>query len=428
MWRSAVPTVLTIALISAGSVVRAATATAASTRAEPPPDLGARVPPAELLVPPHLPVPTDRASARRLADAVVQHAPLTSGDVEWAESLANRYESEPALQALRECVLAEAAAQATHDRRFVEALAYLRRAASLYPKHRGPRIHLIDVLLKTSDWVEAESAARQSLLLDADDVEAAVGLAYALMRQDRNDEAVRVLEDLLSRHDDAVARQLLARIRRILEQEKSLAEERESHFTLRYDGQVNDAVGHRVLEMLEGDYASLAAQLGHQPREAVPVILLANEEYYRVAPEWSGGEFDVVDGRIRIPIRGLTEDRVPRLGPTLVHELTHVFVASASGNLAPRELQEGLAQYMEGRRLAQLPRIADGKHADVARSYRDALSFVEFLINRGGVGGLSFAVRETGDTGELDKGFLAAYAQDYAASRAAWQSSLASQP
>jgi tetratricopeptide (TPR) repeat protein len=424
MWRSAARAVLALMSVAA---VSAAT-TAETPRADPPPDLGARVPPAELLVPPHLPVPSDRASARRLADAVVQHAPLSSGDVEWAESLANRYENEPALQALRECVLAEAAGQATRERRFVEAIAYLRRAASLYPKHRGPRIHLIDVLLKTSDWLEAESAARQSLLLEPDDVEAAVGLAYALMRQDRNDEAVRVLEDILSRRDDAVARQMLARVRRILEQEKKLAEERESHFTLRYDGQVNEAVGRRVLELLEGDYASLVAQLGHQPREAIPVILLANEEYYKDAPEWSGGEYDVVDGRIRLPIRGLTEERVARLAPTLVHELTHVFVASASGNLAPRDLQEGLAQYMEGKRVAQMRPLPTGKHADVARSYRDALSFVEFLVQRGGIGGISFAVRETGDTGELDKGFLAAYAQDYAACRAAWQASLASQP
>jgi hypothetical protein len=73
---------------------------------------------------------------------------------------------------------------------------------------------------------------------------------------------------------------------------------------------------------------------------------------------------------------------------------------------------------MEGRRLATQPRVVDAKHADVARAYRSALAFVESLIERGGLGTLGFAVRETGETGDLNKGFLSAYALDYDALRA----------
>jgi tetratricopeptide (TPR) repeat protein len=416
------------ALAAVAVCTSAAAAGGEGARPEPPPALDAPRVTIEGLVPPRLPVASDRTAAQGLAEAVAGHAPLTSGDVEWAESLARRYPGEETLQLLREHVLAEAAAQGTRERRFVEALAYLRRATSLYPRHRAAHIHLIDVLLKTGDWISAESAARETLLLDAGDPEAAIGLGYALMRQDRNDEALRALEELLARRDHPLARALLLRIQRIVAQEKSLAEERQSHFTLRYDGQVDEAVGRRVLEVLEGHYASLAAQLGHQPREAVPVILLANEQYYRVAPEWSGGQFDALDGRIRLPVRGLTDEHVPLLSPTLLHELTHVFVASASGNLAPRDLQEGLAQYMEGKRVADLEHLRAGKHAEVAQAYRAALSFVEHLVHRGGIGSLSFALRETGETGDLEKGFLAAYAEDYTAARAAWTNAHASQP
>jgi tetratricopeptide (TPR) repeat protein len=404
----------------------AAPAGAANPPPEPPPDLTAPTAAAETLtmVMPNLPVASDRDATRRLAEAASQHAPLTAGDVEWAEALANRYSKEEALQVLREAVLGEAAAQATAERRFLDALTYLRRATSLYPKHRGAYIRLLDVLLKKGDWVEAESVARQALPLDGRHADAAVGLAYALMRQDRNDEAIDLLEQLPAGVSNSTTQLLLARLRKIVAQEKSLAEERQVHFALRYDGTVNEAVGRRVLDVLEEHYSSLAAQLGHQPSDAVPVILLAREQYYADAPEWSGGEYDAADGRIRIPIRGLDAEHVPQLSRTLMHELTHVFVTSASGNLAPRDVQEGLAQYMEGRRMATVTRPANAKYAEVARDYRAALSFVEFLIDQGGIASLSFALRETGETGNLDKGFLAAYASDYTALRASWKASI----
>lgn len=370
---------------------------------------------------PSLPVGSDNESARRLADALTRHRTLSSADVESAEALANQYSAEEALQTLRECVLSEAAAQAVAERRFLEALAYLRHAASLYPTHRAAHIRLLDVLLKKGDWMEAESAARNALSLHSGDVDASIGLAYALMRQDRNDEAARVLEDLGPDEAPPVARALRERLRKIAAQEKALAEERFPHFTLRYDGAVREDVGRRVLDLLEEQYRDLAAIFGHQPLDTVPVILLSNEQYYAQAPEWSGGEFDATDGRIRLPIRGLTEAGVPALGRTLKHELTHVFVADATGRLAPRELQEGIAQYMEGKRLEKAARAANPKYADVHASYRAALSFTEFLIQEGGLATLGFALRETGETGDLEKGFLAAYNRDYRTLEAEWR-------
>ena len=35
---------------------------------------------------------------------------------------------------------------------------------------------------------------------------------------------------------------------------------------------------------------------------------------------------------------------------TLIHELTHAFVHDRTKGVAPREIHEGLAQYMEGKR------------------------------------------------------------------------------
>jgi len=47
----------------------------------------------------------------------------------------------------------------------------------------------------------------------------------------------------------------------------------------------------------------------------------------------------------------LTASLNPELDQTLIHELVHAFLADRSRGVAPRDLHEGLAQYMEGKRL-----------------------------------------------------------------------------
>src|SRR6185503_2734557 len=118
-------------------------------------------------------------------------------------------------------------------------------------------------------------------------------------------------------------------------------------------GQEHEGVGREILRALERHYATLASTLDHQPAASIPVILFSGQAYYDAAgaPAWSGGAYDTLDGRIRIPIGGLTPSLTPDMDGTLIHELTHAFVADRSRGVAPREIQEGLAQYMEGKRL-----------------------------------------------------------------------------
>jgi hypothetical protein len=172
---------------------------------------------------------------------------------------------------------------------------------------------------------------------------------------------------------------------------------------------------------------TLAAALGHQPLDRVDVLLLAKEEYYGDAPDWSGGNFDHFDRRIRVPVRGLTEARVARMNGTLLHELTHVFTADATADLSPSELQEGVAQYMEGKRSDSFRPPADDPYAEVRRRYLSALLFTEYLVQQGGLSTLAFALRETGRAGDLQKGFLAAYNRDYATLQSEWERQSAAQ-
>ena len=111
---------------------------------------------------------------------------------------------------------------------------------------------------------------------------------------------------------------------------------------------------------------------------------------------------------------------------TLIHELTHAFVADRTRGLAPRDIQEGLAQYMEGQRVTtvltpqQLTLLADGRAGGVGGFYLYSLSFVEYLIASRGMGGMNDLVRAMGETGSVDEAFRQVYGQDHKATAQAW--------
>ena len=80
----------------------------------------------------------------------------------------------------------------------------------------------------------------------------------------------------------------------------------------------------------------------------IGVILYTGQDFADItrAPNWAGA---INDGRMRIPVEGLTS-MTNELARVLKHELTHSFVAQKTGGRCPVWLQEGLAQYMEGKR------------------------------------------------------------------------------
>ena len=290
-------------------------------------------------------------------------------------------------------------------------------------------------MLEAEDWAGAEAAARAVLSLEPRHRDALLGLGYALMRQDRNAEAADALQAALDIQNDDAVRALLARIRKGMDDEKGMTEQQLSHFHVRYDGDAHDAVGREILRVLERHYATLASTLDHQPAAAIPVILFTREGYYNAsgAPAWSGGIYDGTDGRIRIPIGGLSASLTPDMDGTLIHELTHAFVADLSRGVAPREIQEGLAQYMEGKRLGseltdeQMQALADGRLGGVGGYYLAALSFVEHLIAERGMGGMNDLLKAMGETGDVDEAFKKVQGRSYAAARSDWAGRLRQQ-
>ena len=79
------------------------------------------------------------------------------------------------------------------------------------------------------------------------------------------------------------------------------------------------------------------------------MTLYTNTAFFDVtqAPTWAGA---LNDGKLRIPISGLSSV-TPELGHVLKHELAHSFIMKLSGSRCPPWLNEGIAQFLEPRRL-----------------------------------------------------------------------------
>jgi tetratricopeptide (TPR) repeat protein len=370
----------------------------------------------------------DRGRVEDLVRRLVNPSSLTAADVQAAEELLARHPDERPLRDLLEALLLAAAERHHRQRQFTQAIAYLQRAKEVQPTSTRPLLGLLRMAMDTGDWAGAEAAARATIALEPRRFDAWQGLGYALMRQDRNREAMDALRAALDVRDDTDIRLLLERIQKGLSDERGMAERRVSHFNVRYDGEEHEAVGREIVRALEHHYATLATALSYEPAATIPVILFTREGYYTAsgAPAWSGGAFDNIDGRIRIPIGGLTTSLTPDMDETLLHELTHAFIADRTRGAAPRELHEGLAQYMEGKRIdsmlgrEQVTALADGRIGGVAGFYLGALAFVEYLIANRGLGGINDLLRAMGESGNVDESFRQVHGTTFRGAQQAW--------
>jgi hypothetical protein len=398
---------------------------------QPPPiaPLTAPPPPAEAFRPqtPSLP-DADAETLVLLGGRLRARARISDSDLAAGEALLRRHPEEPAARALLSAVLTAVAAQDRVARQPEKAALGLRRAIELRPEELAPRVLLVAVLLEAADWPGAEAAARDLLSRNPRHPEALRALGFALLRQDRIREAHEALRDSLEARDDPATRALFDRVQKAQADERGMTEQRLAHFNVRYDGFAHEDVGREILRLLERHYATLTRTFDHEPAATIPVVLFSEQAYFDAtgAPFWSGGQYSHFDGRITIPIGGLTSALTPTLDQVLIHEVGHAFIGDLSRGVAPRDIHEGLAQYLEGKRVDRelgqggLRALSEGRVPGVMGFYFSALAFVEQLEAERGQGGINEVLRLMAETGSVDEAFRRVYGRDHTQAAQAW--------
>ncbi len=232
-------------------------------------------------------------------------------------------------------------------------------------------------------------------------------MGWAYYGANKMDQAIEEWKRAERLHPDPEVEQALQKVERDKAEEESYREGETAHFDLKYYGGAAPDLARGILRALEDDFRDLESQLDYTPPEQIAVILYTQQAFADItrAPGWVGA---LNDGRLRIPVQGLTQV-TPDLARVLKHELTHSFVGQKSRGRAPTWLQEGIAQWMEGRRSSsvagalveaaaqgQVPPLAtmegswmslSGNSADLA--YAWSLAVVESIIDAGGVSDIS---------------------------------------
>jgi tetratricopeptide (TPR) repeat protein len=234
------------------------------------------------------------------------------------------------------------------------------------------------------------------------DVAKLAGWAYYGMN--KMDQAVAEWKRALALRADPEVQAALDKAQRDRREEEGYKENESAHFTLRYSGAAEPALAREVLHTLESHFSAIESELNFTPPDSIGVVLYTQEAFTDItrAPGWVGA---LNDGRIRVPVQGLT-GVTPELSRILKHELTHSFVGQKTRGHAPTWIQEGLAQWMEGKRsgdnadiLAQVYKQGHaaslgnlegswmGLPGDAAGyAYAWALANMEYIVQTGGMG------------------------------------------
>jgi tetratricopeptide (TPR) repeat protein len=220
----------------------------------------------------------------------------------------------------------------------------------------------------------------------------------------RPDQAAAEWKKSLALRPDPEVQAALDKAIRDKAEEENYRENESAHFQLKYNGTAEPGLAREVLHTLEGHYQQIESELNFSPPDPIGVVLYTQEAFGDItrAPGWVGA---LNDGRIRVPVQGLTGVDA-ELSRILRHELTHSFIQQKTHGRAPTWIQEGVAQWMEGKRsdesAAVLLQVYDAGQAAplgmlegswmrlpgpmATYAYAWALANVEYIVQTQGMG------------------------------------------
>jgi tetratricopeptide (TPR) repeat protein len=257
--------------------------------------------------------------------------------------------------------------------------------------------------LRRSEYTQSLDYIERARRLVPEDPEVSKLAGWAYYGLNKLDLAVAEWRHAASLRPDAEVEAALQKAQRDKQEEEQYKENESAHFTLRYSGASEPSLARGVLHALERHYGAIESELSYSPPDSIGVILYTQQAFADITqvPGWVGA---LNDGRIRVPVQGLS-DVTPELSRVLRHELTHSFVGQKTLGRAPTWMQEGLAQWMEGKRsdlnAAALIAIYQNDpalglnhfagdwmklpDAAAAAAYAWALANLEYIIQSGGM-------------------------------------------
>ncbi|MCJ7525765.1 MAG: tetratricopeptide repeat protein [Candidatus Aminicenantes bacterium] len=311
--------------------------------------------------------------------------------------------------------------------KFSEALEAYMRLAPTDPISRG-RAGLC--LARLGRWDEAVVEVQKALDAQPDNFAMRKWLAQALYRQNQLEPALEQVRAALALQVDEALLELQAKLEKEIRVQRNYDHARTANFVVLFDGYEHDEMKHMVLDILKSAYAEIGKELDYFPRQPISVILYTGKDFSDVtrAPEWAGGMFGQLDGKIRVPVQGAA-GRERALRRVLNHEYTHALLFAMAPN-CPFWLQEGLAQYCSGdqpvnaAQVIPLKLLAKGfprepRAAMVA--YLESLQVVEDLVSEYGMARLRRLLGKLGDGSDLEAAFATAYGQPFSRWAEQWR-------
>jgi tetratricopeptide (TPR) repeat protein len=330
------------------------------------------------------------------------------------------------------------------------AVDHYRQALVFAPDNLGLLLNLAVLYLRQSQFTPALDPLEHARRVAPDSGMEAATIAklmgWAYYGSNQMDRAIEEWKHSEQLHADPEVEQALEKAQRDQAEEESYREGETAHFALKYYGGAAPELARGILRALEDDFRDLESQLDYTPPDQISVVLYTEQAFADItrAPGWAGA---LNDGRLRIPVQGLT-NVTAELARVLKHELTHSFITQKSHGRAPTWLQEGVAQWMEGRRsstaaTALIDAVGQGSMPSlaslegswiampsdmVARAYAWSLAVVESVIQTGGISDISrlldrianaaspeAAARETlhSDYGDLEQQTIAYLKREY---------------
>jgi predicted negative regulator of RcsB-dependent stress response len=311
------------------------------------------------------------------------------------------------------------------------AIDHYRQALTFAPDNLALLLNLSVLYLHQSQFTAALDPLERARRIAPNSADVAKLTGWAYYGANKMDLAVEEWHRAEHLHPDPEVARALAKAEKDKAEEESYREGVTAHFALKYSGTATPDLARGILHVLEDDFNDIESQLDYTPPEAIGVILYTDQAFADItrAPSWAGA---INDGRIRIPVQGLSSV-TSELARVLKHELTHSFIGQKTRGRAPTWVQEGVAQWMEGRRstssagaLVELAgqgrapslQMLEGSWMSLSGSaasfaYAYSLAAVESIIESGGISDISRLLDRISTAQSMDAALRDALHSDY---------------